>query len=554
VNYPGGDPESAPVIAPCALWHRIDRWADGFAALQGWRLYLVAFGLGVTATLALPPAYAVPVLYVIFPALLWTLNRPGNGPENETRTKLRSFFTGWWFGFGYFAAGLYWIGKALLVFAAKHGWMLPFAVIGIPALLALYAGLAFLLASAGRTAMARAVGLVVAWSALEWMRGHVLTGFPWNLIGQSWTGNDALAQSAALVGVYGLSFGVLLSACALALTANQPRRVRWVAIVIAVALPLTAWSGGTFRLMNASEITSENSSANLGAGLRIVQANIPQHEKWAPQFRNRNLRRHLELSLADRPDWVTHVIWPEMAATFYVEDLETRQLLARAAPPGGLLITGAPRRDGGRPAGGLYNAALAINTSGEILNIYDKFHLVPFGEYVPLRDFLPIQKITHGSGGYSPGPGPRTLKLPGLPPVSLLICYEVIFPGAVTDHQNTAAWLLNLTNDAWYGATSGPHQHLAQSRIRAVEEGLPMIRAAYTGISAVIDPYGRITHQIGLNETGVIDARLPSFLPIRAGIAGIGLGRTVYAQFGDNLFLILLLIGGAIACFPRKLH
>jgi apolipoprotein N-acyltransferase len=146
------------------------------------------------------------------------------------------------------------------------------------------------------------------------------------------------------------------------------------------------------------------------------------------------------------------------------------------------------------------------------------------------------------------------LKLPGLPPVSLLICYEVIFPGAVTDHQNTAAWLLNLTNDAWYGATSGPHQHLAQSRIRAVEEGLPMIRAAYTGISAVIDPYGRITHQIGLNETGVIDARLPSFLPIRAGIAGIGLGRTVYAQFGDNLFLILLLIGGAIACFPRKLH
>jgi apolipoprotein N-acyltransferase len=532
-----------------ALGRRLDQWAEGFAGLQGWRLYGLAFGLGVAATLALPPVYVLPVLYVVFPSILWTLE--------GTRSKRRSFLIGWWFGFGYFAASLYWIGNALLVFAAKHGWMLPFAVIGIPALLALFTGLAFLIASAGRTALARAMGLVVAWSALEWVRGHALTGFPWNLIGQAWTGNDALAQSAALVGVYGLSFFVLLSACVLALAARQPRRVRWAAAAIAVALPMAAWGFGAARFVN----TGGTPASDLGVGLRIVQANIPQREKWDPQFRNRNLRRHLDLSIANRPDWVAHVIWPEMAATFYVEDVDTRQLLARAAPPGGLLITGAPRRDGNRRSGKLHNTALAIDGAGEIVGVYDKFHLVPFGEYVPLREFLPIQKITHGSGGYSPGPGPRTLTLPGLPPVSPLICYEVIFPGAVTDHQNTAEWLLNLTNDAWYGATAGPHQHLAISRLRAIEEGVPMVRAAYTGISAVIDPFGKITHQIGLNESGVIDARLPAPLPIQSsvgvgvvGVAGIGAGRTHYARFGDSLFLILLLIGGAVACFPRTLR
>ena len=528
---------------PRGVWPRLDRLSEWFAARHGWRLYGLAFGFGVAATLALPPVYAFPVLYLVFPALLWTLDGGEDSAEHGARSKRRCFLTGWWFGFGYFAAGLYWIGNALLIFAAKHAWLLPFAVVGLPAVLALYAGLAFLIAGAGRTALARAALLVVAWSGLEWVRGHALTGFPWNLIGQSWTGSDAMAQSAALFGVYGLSFVVMVSACSLALAARRTRRVRWAAITIAVALPLGAWGGGAVRLMAASAVADADMT---GAGLRIVQANIPQREKWDPKFRNRNLRRHLDLSITDRPGWVTHVIWPEMAATFYVEDdPTTRRILSRAVPPGGLLITGAPRRD----ATGLHNAAIAIDGAGAVAGVYDKHHLVPFGEYVPLQNLLPISKITHGAGGYSPGPGPQTLRWPGLPPVSPLICYEVIFPGAVSNHQDAAAWMLNLTNDAWYGATAGPHQHLAISRIRAIEEGAPLVRAAYTGISAVIDPYGRVLHQIGLNETGVIDARLPPPLATSAG-----LGRTVYARFGDGLFLVFLILGCAVACVPRYLR
>ncbi|MBT5107964.1 MAG: apolipoprotein N-acyltransferase, partial [Rhodospirillaceae bacterium] len=233
--------------APGGLWSRLDRLAEWFATRQGWRLYGLVFGIGVAATLALPPVYAFPVLYAVFPALLWTLEDSGAGAG--ARPWRRSFLTGWWFGFGYFTASLYWIGGALLVFAAKHAWLLPFAVIGIPAVLALYAGLAFLIAGAGRSTLARTALLVVAWSGLEWVRGRAFTGFPWNLIGQSWTGSDAMAQSASLFGVYGLSFGVMASVCVLALTTHQARRVRWAAIVVAVALPLAAWGGGAIRLM-----------------------------------------------------------------------------------------------------------------------------------------------------------------------------------------------------------------------------------------------------------------------------------------------------------------
>ncbi|MGY8958441.1 MAG: apolipoprotein N-acyltransferase, partial [Alphaproteobacteria bacterium] len=430
------------------------RWLE---TLQGWRRYGVVFVLGAVATLALPPAYVSPILYIVFPAALWALG--------GAQTNRQAFLIGWWFGFGYFLAGLYWIGFALLVFAEKHAWMLPFAVLGLPAVLAVFTGLAFQIAARARTLLTRVVLFVVAWSALEWVRGTILTGFPWNLIGQSWTGSDAMSQSAALYGVYGLSFVVLASASAAALLVDKSKRVRRIALAVALGVPLAAWAGGAVRLSNAPVA---GDAVVEGVGLRIVQASIPQTEKWKAEFKERNLRRHMALSLKDRPDWVTHVIWPEMAATYYVEtDPEMRRLLSRAAPPAGWLITGAPRRD----ETGLHNSAIALDSAGSVVGVYDKFHLVPFGEYVPFRDYLPIEKITHGSGGYSPGPGPRTIRFPGLPPVSPLVCYEVIFPGAVMDREDPAEWLLNLTNDGWYGATAGPYQLLAIARLRAIEEG-----------------------------------------------------------------------------------
>jgi len=409
-------------------------------------------------------------------------------------------------------------------------------------MLAIFTGLAFLIAAQARAFKTRVVLFIVAWSALEWVRGTILTGFPWNLIGQSWAGSEALSQSAAIFGVYGLSFVALASACAVSLIVETSKRRRGIALVVAIGVPLAAWTGGMARLSTAP---APGDAVVDGVGLRIVQASIPQKEKWKPEFRDRNLRRHLALSVRDRPDWVTHVIWPEMAATFFVEtDPRMRRLLSRAAPRAGWLITGAPRRD----ATGLHNSAIALDSAGSVVGVYDKFHLVPFGEYVPFRDFLPIEKLTHGSGGYSPGPGPQTVQFPGLPPVSPLVCYEVIFPGAVMDRENAAEWLLNLTNDGWYGATAGPYQHLANARLRAIEEGVPMVRAAYTGVSAIIDPYGRIIQRIGLNQIGVVDALLPKPL-MRAWFPN----RTIYAKFGEVIFTIFLLWGCLICWLSSRL-
>ena len=489
------------------------------AALAGWRRHGAAFLLGALATLALPPVSLFPLLFLVFPPLVWLLN-------GATR-KRSAFATGWWFGFGFFVFGLYWIGNALLVFAAKFAWLLPFASAGLPAFLALFCGAATLIAWFAHGSLRRAIALALAWVALEWLRGHILTGFPWNLIGYAWADNGGLVQFSALVGIYGVSFAAVLSAClpaALADNRNQKRIA-----TVAIALPLLIWAGGTVRLSTVPDTAYVD-----GVGLRIVQSDIPQKEKWADAHQERNLRQFLELSHKNRPNWITHVIWPETAATFFPSARPgLRRALAAVVPAGGLLLTGAPRRvdDSRRVA----NAMVALNETGRIVAHYDKFHLVPFGEYVPLAKLLPIEKITHGKRGFTPGPGVRTLTLPDLPPFSPLICYEVIFPGQVSAPSRRPAWLLNLTNDAWYGVSAGPHQHLAQARVRAVEEGLPLIRAAYTGISAVIDPYGRILHTRALNDAGVIDTRLPR-----------GIAATPYTGWGDIAFSIILLLSLAI--------
>jgi apolipoprotein N-acyltransferase len=486
------------------------------AALKGWRRYALAFALGAATTLTLPPVYFFPLGFVTFPALLWLLD---GAPRRRA-----AFALGWWFGFGYFAIGLYWIGNALLVFAAKYAFLLPFASAGLPAALAVFIGLATTIAWQGRAPFERAILFAIAWVVAEWLRGHILTGFPWNLIGYAWTGSDAMLQSAALLGIYGVSLLVVVSASLPALSAASTKRHRVAALVAALALPLVAWAGGALRLALAPPV-----EFHAGVGLRIVQSNIPQREKWARRYQQRNLKQFLDLSTVDRPGWITHVIWPETAATFFVsENSVLRRVLATVAPESGLLITGGVRGEG-EPRR-VMNSMYAIDGAGSVVATFDKFHLVPFGEYVPLARYLPIQKLTSGKTGFTPGPGPRTLRLPGLPAVSPLICYEVIFPGAVAAPQDRPQWLLNLTNDAWYGVSAGPYQHLAQARVRATEEGLPMVRAAYAGVSAVIDPYGRVLRTLGLNRAGYIDTKLPK--PIAA--------PTVFVRAGDGVFAGLI--------------
>ncbi|UCH73681.1 MAG: apolipoprotein N-acyltransferase [Rhodospirillales bacterium] len=504
------------------VWRRVptDAAAAWFADLKGWRRYAVATGLGAVATLALPPLYLLPALYVSFTGLVWAL---------PVGLRWRSaFFTGWWFGMGYFVSGLYWIGFAPITYSLDLIWVLPFATVGLPILMAVFHGLAALLASV-RDAdnLRRALMLALAWGATEWLRGKAFTGFPWNLAGYSWLASDALAQSASVVGMYGVTLLAVAAAALLAGTAGGSARRRWISLALAIVIPAVAWGGGMLRLAGAPP----PDDFVPGVGLRLVQANIPQREKWDRRLIRRNFDLHMSLSIADRPGWVTHIIWPETAATIdLTSGAAVRKTVSRIVPKGGHLLTGTPRR--AQAPRRIWNAMVAVDDSGEVVAVFDKFHLVPFGEYVPLRSVLPFDKVTPGSLDFSAGPGPRTLDIEGLPPVSPLICYEAIFPGETVDPANRPAWLLNLTNDAWYGDTAGPHQHLAITRARAIEEGVPLVRSANTGISAVFDSFGREIVRIGLSEQGVADTGLPR--PAK--------NLTVYAEFGDYGHLFLMTI------------
>jgi apolipoprotein N-acyltransferase len=275
-----------------------------------------------------------------------------------------------------------------------------------------------------------------------------------------------------------------------------------------------------------------------GTLLRIVQPNIEQRIKWQPDLRAKHVAGQMGLSAGSGPRPPTHLVWSETAVPFLLPDAaQVLQALAKVVPPGGVLLTGAPRRAEVDGTPRLWNSLFAIDETGSIVAIYDKRHLVPFGEYMPLRSLLSIAKLTQGGGDFSPGEGSRSLTLPGLPEASALICYEVIFPGNVVDEGSGARWLLNITNDAWFGTSTGPYQHFAAARLRAVEEGLPLVRAANTGISAVVDAYGRVIASLGLNRVGVIDAPLPRALE----------ERPPFARFGNWTLLILLGVATSLA-------
>lgn len=497
------------------------RFASALAGLGQKRAAALAFLCGVLSTLSLPPVGAWPVLFLSFPLFLWLL-------DGRTGRKA-AFVLGWCFGFGAFVTGLYWIANALLVFSDRLWWMVPFAAVGLPAFLALYSGLAALAAWHIPRGALRLAGFVLAWLTAEWLRGVLFTGFPWNLTGYAWAMSDSLIQSASLWGIYGVSALVTVMACLPAALPGLDRRGRGVLLLVMAAIPLAAWGHGSLRLSDVPPVTAQTAD---GPGLRIVQPAIPQREKWGRPYQRRNFDSYLSMSLEQRPDWVKTLIWPETAATFYLEEADVaRGAIGNILPEGGLLITGAPRRETDPLR--LYNGIVAVDGDGAVIDNYNKSHLVPFGEYVPLRDILPIEKVTQGATDYSAGQGVRSLTLPGLPPVSMLICYEAIFPGAVANPAQRPGWLLNLTNDAWYGETAGPHQHLAIVKVRAVEEGMPMVRAANTGISALFDAYGREVDRLGLNKAGYLDVRLPDALA----------DPTPFSHIGNVFFLLMIGLG-----------
>ncbi len=493
------------------------------AALTGWRRLLVATLAGAVGTLAMPPVDFPPAMLVSLPVLFLM--------AQAARGFWPAFWAGVFWGTGQFGTGLYWIVFAYLVPPADFALMGPPTVFGLAVLLALFVGaacgsfhmLATRFAARFDAPWRRVVLFALCFAIFEWLRGHVLTGFPWNQVGHAWNLSDAMSQSVALFGIYGLS---LLSLLLFTLPAAG-----WRGTAAALALLAVLAGGGGLRL------ALNDGGDQEGVHVRIVQPNIDQAEKWLANLANAHFGKTLRLTAlpSDRP--LTVVVWPETATSFPLDSsVQAREAIAQVVPKGGYLLTGAVRMttgpDGRRQA---YNSLHVLDDSGRIVADYDKFHLVPLGEYIPLRNWLPLED-TVGRGSFESGPGPRTLRLPGMPAFTALICYEIIFPGAIVDPAARPQWIVNVTNDAWFGVSSGPYQHLANARMRAIEEGLPLVRSANTGISAAIDPYGRIISRLGLEKAGVIDTTLPR-----------ALSPTPYARFGDAMFALLLIVV-ALAC------
>ncbi|HWD58756.1 MAG TPA: apolipoprotein N-acyltransferase [Stellaceae bacterium] len=535
-------PEATLLRAPpgARMTTPLCRIAQEMAAQQGWRRYGIAFLLGALLAAALPPVDLTPLVFAIFPLYLWL--------DDGSETPFASARLGYVFALGHFTAGLYWIAAALFVDIGRYWWALPFALFGMPIVLSAFVAACLYAAALARSrlnlsGLGRVLAFAVMWSVSEWLRGHLFTGFPWNLTGYVWAGGFpgaiAMLQTTAWTGIYGLGFLTVLAASLLALLGTPslqpvPPWRHSLPALAAAALILVPAGAGALRLHLAP-------TAETTIWLRLVQPSIAESAKWDPAAAEANFHRLVELSTAPSEHKLAAVIWPEAAATFFLErDPEHRLAIGAAAPPGGYVITGVLH---GAPLSGplsqVWNSVDVIDPAGKIMAQYDKAHLVPFGEYMPLQDVLPLHKFTPGLIDLSAGAGPRTLSLGNLPPFAPLICYEAIFPGAIVDPGERPAWLLNVSNDAWYGRSAGPFQHFAMARTRAVEEGLPLVRVANNGITGVVDAEGRVLAHTSLDAIGHADIALPA--------AG---GETPYGRFGDWIFLLMLLAGASGALAP----
>ena len=521
---------------------RLDPWpaslliaaAHAVALSAGWRRRVLALLAGAIGALAMAPVDLAPAMIVPMTLAVWLIDgtdqavgdRIGRG---HLWPSLRSAAVdGWWWGFGYFLAGLWWLGAACLVEPDKFAWALPISVAGVPAVLAVFSSLGFMVSRAlWMPGPGRVLSLAVGIGVSEWLRSFVFTGFPWNEFGMAFGNVLVLAQAASLIGVHGLTL-VAIAVCAAPATLadTDPHAAlpaRWslraaAPALLAVGLVAVAAGWGAWRL----RVTNPGMVA--GVKLRIMQPNITQDEEFTYARRHEILQRYLTLSdKATSPDRtgladITHLVWPESPFPFILSrEPDALDAISTNLPGGTLLLTGAARRDGfaGSPAPRYYNSIQVVAKGGEILDTYDKVHLVPFGEYLPfggLLQQLGIEQFVAIPGGFEAGARQRLMNVPGLPTVVPAICYEAIFSGAILPplpDNIVPGLILNLTNDSWFGTTPGPYQHFSQVRLRAIEEGLPLVRAANTGISAMVDPLGRIVGQIPLGVADVLDVQLP---------------------------------------------
>ncbi len=502
---------------------------------SGWARRGVALVAGVCGALAMAPVGFVPAMAVSLTVAVWLIDGAErtalsrSGARRHLWPSLRSAFgAGWWWGFGYFAAGLYWLGAAFLVDADKTAWLMPLGVVGLPAVLGIYSGIAFALARAlWSPGAARLAALGFALLVTELLRGWLFTGFPWNEIGMALGSNLLLAQAASVVGLHGLTaLAVPVLAAPATLADRDDAGRRSLAPTIAAALVLVGLVGfGAWRLSGGAvgEVP--------GVRLRIMQPDVFGDGEFSYENKDTLLAKYLALSdratSADRMGLadVTHLVWPESPFPFILSrDPDALDAIGRILPKGTVLVTGAARVEGsqGSPTDPprYFNAIQVIGhdaASGAAMvgDSYDKVHLVPFGEYTPfmgLMERIGISQFVPIPGGFTPGPRHRLLHVPGLPPIVPAVCYEAIFSGGLMppgDEALARGAILNVSDDGWFGRTAGPWQHLAQARLRAIEQGLPLIRAANTGVSAIVDPYGRILQELPLGQAGVLDGILP---------------------------------------------
>ena len=521
------------------------RLTDHIRGLAGWKRFAAALAAGFLAAFSMPPFGLWPVLAIAIPAMLLLLE--GIAPGNWRA----ALATGWGFGFGYFVVAFHWIGFAFLVDASTYLWMMPFAVGALAGSMAVYWALAAVAVKLmGWRGLSLVFGFAASLAVAEFLRGRLFTGFPWTAPGLAAGGLGALAQTASLIGMTGLTLTIILWAGLplVVLQRDRKRRESAIAVGVALLMPL-GWAWGYVRL---AEITTAGEVPDVR--LRIVQPNIAQDEKWREDNARTIFDKLVALSVQPSAAYpngiadITHVVWPESAVPFLIDESEVaRSELRRVLRGKTVLIMGAIRRDAARkdaegyPA--VYNSVLVFDGAANVVARYDKWRLVPGGEFLPFEPLLgPIgfRKVVTVPGSFAAGPGPVTLQIPGAPDAGVLVCYEAIFPNDLIDSSRRPQWLLNVTNDGWFGNSTGPYQHLAQARLRAIEQGLPLVRAANTGISAVIDSHGKLRTSLTLMSDGIIDSALP-----------LAITSTLYFRVGD-MALLLLVVAAVLAALLNE--
>jgi apolipoprotein N-acyltransferase len=467
------------------------------------------------------------------------------------RTRWGAFLMGFLAAFAYFLISCWWVAEAFLVDKQAHGWMAPFAATLLPSLLGLFWGAAAVVYwRFGPATPWRAFAFAAVFMVAERLRGIVLTGFPWNPPGAAWEAGGPQSQVAAWIGVYGLSFLTILAFTAFApAVLGGDRKKRFGMATVGVVTLIGVTVAGFVRLPQRPVPTTETI-------VRIVQPDVPQATKWDEASFRSIVQRYLALTASPprgalgEPDVI---VWPEGALPGSVDDLLAPgswvgPAIARSVEPGQTLLMGGYRGEPAENGGARYfNSLLVLHDVGDGLRVdgvYDKHRLVPFGEYLPfgLGNIEALTALIHVGDGYTPGPRPAPLNLPNAPRVQPLICYESLYPGFVSDKGGRPAWIVNVSNDAWFGRSSGPRQHLNLASYRAIETGLPIVRATPTGVSAVLDGYGRIVGDSRLDpgESGVIDAKLPQ-----------ALSPTLYSRVGDTLFWLMIAVSLASALYRR---